>query len=85
MSGVSFIRSHACVFLCLCCYLNPLCLFVGKFCLKLKRQYHTRLENVREYLETVKNFDELISPQSLSFHFLGSEPSSKVRKDIETI
>ena len=62
--GASFIHSHACVFLCLCCFLNPLCLFIGKFRPKLKRRYHTRLEKFKEYLETVKDFDEHISPQS---------------------
>nr|POF17421.1 hypothetical protein CFP56_59448 [Quercus suber] len=57
---------------------------VGKVCPKLKRPYHTRLEKVREYLETVKNFDKLISPQSLSFHFLGLEPSNKEKKEAKT-
>ena len=66
------------------CFLN---LFFGvdKVCPKLKRRYHACLEKVKEYLETVNYFDELISPQSLFFHFLGPEPSSKIRRDIETI
>ena len=38
---------------------------------RLKRRYHTRVEKVREYLETVKDFNGLISPQSLFLHFLG--------------
>ncbi|KAL0008668.1 hypothetical protein SO802_010170 [Lithocarpus litseifolius] len=54
-------------------------------CPRLKRQYHPRLEKVKEHLETFKDFDELISPQSLFLHFLGLEPSSKVRKNIEII
>ena len=33
--------------------------------------------------ESVKNFDELVSPQSLFLHFLGPEPSIKVRKNLE--
>ena len=36
-----------------------------------KRRYHACVEKVREYLEMVKDFDELISPQSLFLHFLG--------------
>ena len=28
----------------------------------LKKQYHNRLERVRGYLETLTDFDELISP-----------------------
>ena len=85
--------------LCLVCPYSFLCLpvsmfvlfyesavfFVGKVHPKLKRRYHAHLGKVREYLETVKDFDELISPQSLFFHFLGPEPSSNVRKDIETV
>lgn len=52
---------------------------------QLKGRYHARLEKVKEYLEIVKDFDELISPQSLFFHFLGPEPSSKVPKNIEIV
>ena len=43
------------------------------------------MEKVREYLETVKDFDELVSPQSLFLHFLGPELSTKVRKDLEVV
>ncbi|KAL0004869.1 hypothetical protein SO802_012430 [Lithocarpus litseifolius] len=42
---------------------------------RLKRRDHARVKKVREYLETVKDFDELISPQSLFLHFLRPEPS----------
>ena len=89
MSDASFIRTHVCMFLCLCIcfFLNYCLLFFGvdKVRPKLKRRYHTRLEKFKEYLETIKDFDELISPQSLFFHFLGPEPSNKVRKNIETV
>ena len=57
MFGASFIHSCACVFLCSFCFLNPLCLFVGKFRPKLKRRYHAHLEKFMEYLETFKDFD----------------------------
>ena len=40
---------------------------------------------MKEYLETVKDFDELVSPQSLFLHFLGLEPSSKVRRNLEVV
>jgi len=43
------------------------------------------VEKVREYLETIKDFDELISPQSLFLHFLGPEPPTKVWKDLEVV
>ncbi|KAL0010979.1 hypothetical protein SO802_006087 [Lithocarpus litseifolius] len=49
----------------------------------LKTRYHDHLERVRGYLETIKDFDELISPQSLFLHFLGLEPSSQVQKNVE--
>ena len=59
--------------------------FAASICLHLKKRYHTRVERVRDYLESVKDFDELIFPQSLFLHFLGPKPSSKVRNHIETI
>ena len=51
----------------------------------LKKRYHHRVKKVKEYLETVKDFDEFISPQSLFLHFLGPELSSKVRKYLEVV
>lgn len=45
---------------------------------RLKKRYHTRVERVREHLVMVKNFDELICPQSLFLHFLEPEPSKHV-------
>ena len=39
----------------------------------------------REYLETVKDFDELVSLQSLFLHFLGPKSSTKVWKDLEVV
>ena len=40
---------------------------------------------MKEYLEFVKDFDKLVSPQSLFLHFLGPEPSTKVRKNLEVV
>ena len=40
---------------------------------------------MNEYLEIVKDFDELVPPQLLFFHFLGQEPSSKVQKNLEFV
>nr|POE46265.1 hypothetical protein CFP56_54128 [Quercus suber] len=51
----------------------------------LKRRYHTCVEKVREYLEIVKDFNELISPQYLFLHFLGPEPSKHVRRNVEIV
>lgn len=52
-------------------------------CPHFKKRYHTLVNKVREYLEMVKNFDELISPQSLFLHFLGPKPSKHVQKNID--
>ena len=35
---------------------------VDKVFSKLKKRYHACLEKVKKYLETVKDFDKLISP-----------------------
>ena len=40
---------------------------------------------MKEYLEFVKDFDELVSPQFLFLHFLGPEPSIKVWKNLEVV
>ena len=88
MSSASFIHYRIYMFLCLCiCAFQILFFFFGvaKVCPKPKMRYHAHLEKVKEYLETVKDFDKLISPQSLFFHFLGPKPSNKVRKNIETV
>ena len=42
-------------------------------------------KKVKEYLEPVKDFDELVSPQSLFLHFLGLKPSTKVQKNLEVV
>ena len=60
-------------------------LFIVPQCPHLKKRYHGHVEKVKEYLETVKDFDELVSPQSLFLHFLGPEPSSKVQKNLEVV
>jgi len=38
--------------------------FCSSQCPRLKKIYHHRVEKVKEYLENVKDFDELVSPQS---------------------
>ena len=52
---------------------------------RLKKIYQRHAEKVKEYLETVKDFDKLVSPQSLFLHFLGSKPSSKVQRNLEVV
>ena len=51
----------------------------------LKKRYQLCVKKVKEYLETVKDFDELVSPQSLFLHFLGLEPSTKVQRNLEVV
>ena len=51
----------------------------------LKKRYNGHVKKVKEYLRTIRDFDDLISPQSLFLHFLGLEPSSKVRKNLEVV
>ena len=53
-------------------------LFAVSQCPRLKKRYQLRAEKLKEYLETIKDFDELVSLQSLFLHFLDSEPSTKV-------
>ena len=50
---------------------------------RLKKWYQRRAEKVKEYLESVKDFDKLVSPQSLFLHFLLPKLSTKVRKNLE--
>ena len=52
---------------------------------RLKKRYQHCPKKVKEYLESVKDFDELVSPQSLFLHFLGPKPSTKVRKNLEVV
>ena len=59
--------------------------FAVSQCPCLKKRYQYRVEKAKEYLESVKDFDELVSPQSLFLHFLGSEPYTKVRKSLEVV
>ena len=51
----------------------------------LKKRYQHRVKRVKEYLESIKDFDELFSPQSLFLHFLALELSTKVRKNLEVV
>ena len=51
----------------------------------LKKRYQLCVKKVKEYLETIKDFDELVSPQSLFLHFLGLEPSTKVQRNLEVV
>jgi len=51
----------------------------------MNKRYQQCVERLKEYLETIKDFDELVFPQSLFHHFLGPEPSTKVWKDLEVL
>jgi len=45
--------------------------FFVKTCPHLKNHYKDRLKWVLEYVVEVKDFDDLISPNNFSLHFLG--------------
>ena len=60
------------------------CFFIVKTCPHLKSCYKDRLKRVLEYVDKVKDFDDLISPNNLSLHFLGPEPSGGVLQRLET-
>ena len=62
-----------------------LLLFKISLCPRLKKRYQSHVKKVKEYLETVKDFDKLVSPQSLFLHFLGSELSTKVWRNLEVV
>ena len=49
----------------------------------MKKRYQRHAKKVKEYLESVKDFDKLVSPQSLFLHFL--KPSTKVRRNFEVV
>ena len=51
----------------------------------LKKRYQHCPKKVKEYLESVKDFDELVSPRSFFLHFLGPELSTKVWKNLEVV
>ena len=51
----------------------------------LKKRYQRCAEKVKEYLESIKDFDELVFPQSLFLHFLGPKPSTKVQNNLEVV
>ena len=55
------------------------------FLFRLKKRYQHCVEKLKEYLDSVKDFGELVSPQSLFLHFLGSKLSTKVRKNLEVV
>ena len=78
---------YICIHTCLL-FLNLvkiLYMYVGYVCPRLKKRYHHLPEKVRRYIESVSEFDELISLQSLFLHFLRHEPSNFIQKNIETI
>ena len=50
----------------------------------LKSHYKDCLKRFLRYVGEVKDFNELISPDSLSFHFLGPKPSGGVLQTLET-
>ena len=60
-------------------------LFIVSQCPRLKKSYQYHAKRGKEYLESIKDFDELVSPQSLFLHFLGSEPSTKIQKNLEVM
>ena len=68
-----------CVFLFVCFFFFP-----AKTRPHLKSRYKDRLKRVLGYVDEVKDFDNLISLNCISLHFLGSEPSGGVVQRLET-
>lgn len=60
-----------------------LCILAATTQPHLKKLYRERLKKVREFVDSVANFNELISPNSLYLHFLGHELSIQVLKHLE--
>ena len=50
----------------------------------LKSRYKDCLKRVLGYVDEVKDFEDLISPNSLSLHFLGPKPSGSVLQHLKT-
>ena len=69
-----------CVFLFVCFFF----FFPAKTRPHLKSRYKDRLKRVLGYVDKVKDFDNLISLNCISLHFLGSEPSGGVLQRLET-
>ena len=69
-----------CFFVCLFFFF----FFPAKTHPHLKSRYKDRLKRVLGYVDEVKDFDNLISLNCISLHFLGSEPSGGVLQRLET-
>lgn len=72
------------LFLCGACNELAISFLLVKTCPDLKSHYKDRLKKVLEYVGEVKEFDDLISPESLSLRFLSPEPIGGVLKHVES-
>ena len=58
--------------------------FIASVCPCLKKRYYKRVERVKHYLEIVKDFDELIYPQSLFCTSLDQNLLSTIGKTLRS-
>lgn len=72
------------LFLCGACNELAISFLPVKTCPHLKSHYKDRLKKVLEYVGEVKEFDDLIRPESLSLCFLSPEPIGGVLKHVES-
>ena len=82
MSGVSFSCFHPLFLLCGSCNKLAICFLPIKTHPPLKSRYKDRLKRVSENMGEGKDFDNLVSPKSLSLHFLGPESTGGVSKRV---
>lgn len=84
MSGVSFSCFLPLFLLCGSCNKLAICFLPIKTHPPLKSRYKDRLKRVLENMGEVKDFDNLVSPKSLSLHFLGPESTGGVSKRVKS-
>ena len=84
MSSVSFSCFLPFFLLCGSCNELAICFLPIKTHPPLKSRYKDHLKRVLENMCEVKDFDNLVSPKSLSLHFLGPESTGGVSKRVES-
>ena len=84
MSGASFSCFLPFFLLCGSCNKLAICFLPIKTRPPLKSRYKDRLKRVLKNMGEVKDFDNLISPESLSLHFLGPKPTGGVSKHVKS-
>ena len=56
--------------------LNPFfCIFAVKKRPKLKSRYKACVQAIVEYTKMIDDFDDLVDPKTLAYHYIGPKPS----------